>query len=321
MSDTQILATPTGCGSEVEAQRIFEFLSEDLNYTLPDIDLNGPEFELPSKEGILYDAVPKITIDELTSGEVNGAGVFDRIMKAVDAQLNSQFQKNRIVGDQYATAYISLTTAALSAGVQFLLGKDQSYWAAIRAQLEGRKAEIDAVTAAVNLETTKVSYGITLAQFAGQEAQYALTKMQGANADAQYCLTTSQTELVEKQILKQVVDTDTAEFNLTDLMPKQSETLTAQLNLLKEQLETATAQTLDMRTDGQPVAGSVGAQTALYKQQKIAYERDVDYKISKIYMDQWIAQKSIDEGLTAPLEFVNTKIDEVFKKLRLNANI
>lgn len=275
----------SNCGGEIVAQELFDKLSEDLQIEKPTIDFDDDRFKLPDESGSLYDPIPKIELEDYTTKVVDGTGSFDVLMASIDAHLDGQFRKGRITGKEYADTYIQLTTAAMSSSLQFLLGKDQAYWQGIQAQLQARRAEIEAVTAAVAFENTKVTYFTTLAQLSGVEAQYALTKMQIANADAQYC-------------------------NLLE-----------QKKLVKEQTEAARSQTQEVRSDGLPVTGINGAQTALYKQQKIAYERDVEYKIAKLFMDQWVAQKSIDEGLTPPLEFVNAKIDEVFKTLRTKADM
>lgn len=275
----------SSCGGELVAQELFETLSEDLDINIPAIDFDDDRFKLPEKSGSLYDPVNEINIEDLTTKVVDGDGAFDVLMTSLGAHLDSQFKKNRITGKEYADTYIQLTTAALSHSLQFLLGKDQAYWQGVQAQLAARRAEIEAVIAAITLENTKIGYYTTIAQLSGVEAQYALTKMQIANADAQYC-------------------------NLLE-----------QKKLIAEQTETARSQTLDVRSDGLPVTGIHGAQSALYKQQKVAYERDVEYKIAKLYMDQWVAQKSIDEGLTAPTAFVNARVDEVFTSLRNKASI
>ena len=58
------------------------------------------------------------------------------------------------------------------------------------------------------------------------------------------------------------------------------------------------------------------AQTKLYKQQIISYQRDAEVKAARIFTDAWITMKTIDEGLKAPEGFKNEKIDDVLKKLR-----
>lgn len=279
------MATPSSlCSGDTQAQNIFDFLKDDLSIDYPVIDFDDPSFNLPSQTGNpLYDPVAAVTIGELTDRTINGAGVFDALMQTINLHINEQYKNQRINGSAYAEAYISLVQAALGASTQFLLGKDQAYWQAIQTQMQARRAEIESVTAALQLETSKVGYALALAQSMGQEATYALTKMKIATEDATYC-------------------------NLLE-----------QGKILEEQYQAARAQTSETRSDSLPITGLLGSQIALYKQQKITYEREVEYKIAKMMMDQWVAQKSIDEGLSAPSQFVNSEIDEVFTKLRLNA--
>jgi len=64
-----------------------------------------------------------ITVAQLTSGTVVGTGVFDELMKAVNAQLQEQFDNNRITGADYATVYLSSLQSAMAQAVQFILGQ------------------------------------------------------------------------------------------------------------------------------------------------------------------------------------------------------
>lgn len=91
-----------------------------------------------------------------------------------------------------------------------------------------------------------------------------------------------------------------------------------QINLVLEQIEVQRAQTLDTRTDGSPVAGSVGKQKDLYTQQITSYKRDAEVKAAKIFSDAWITQKTIDEGLLAPTGFTNASLDTILTALKIN---
>ena len=98
--------------------------------------------------------------------------------------------------------------------------------------------------------------------------------------------------------------------------------LDEQYCLVKEQVEAKRAETLDTRTDGvTPIAGSVGKQKDLYTQQIDSYQKDATYKISKLYSDAWIAQKTLDEGLLAPNEYTNAEVDQVLAHARSNVGI
>lgn len=224
--------TPNGtsnCGADGVAQNIFDVLVSDYTFDLPTVDLNGPEFQLPPKTGELFDPPPRITNEELTTGVVGGTGTFDIVMSSMYEHIRTEFDQGRITGDQYAKAYIELTTAGLGNSVQFLLGKDAAYWSAVTAQLAARTAEIQAVLAGVQLEVTKAELAIRLAELQGKEAEYALTKMRLASEDAQFCQIKAQTLNIQTEGLK-------SEYELANLMPLQkqqgeSELAVAQFNL------------------------------------------------------------------------------------------
>lgn len=98
--------------------------------------------------------------------------------------------------------------------------------------------------------------------------------------------------------------------------------LDEQYCLVKEQVEAKRAETMDTRTDGvTPITGSIGKQKDLYTQQIDSYQKDATYKVSKLYSDAWIAQKTLDEGLLAPNEYTNTEVDQVLAYARSNVGI
>ena len=94
-------------------------------------------------------------------------------------------------------------------------------------------------------------------------------------------------------------------------------TLPAQLLLLQEQRESERAKTLDTRVDGSTVvSGSMGKQKELLDQQIDSFQKDAKHKVAKMYLDSWITQKTLDEGLIAPTEFQNAAIDSVLSQVR-----
>jgi hypothetical protein len=210
------------------AQNVFDILGDDFN--LPTVDLNTAEYSLPDQTGVLYNSVSKLTNEDLTTGVVGGSGTFDIIMSSMKEHLSEQFELNRITGDQYARAYIELTTAGLSSSVQYLLGRDQAYWAAILAQMQARRAEIDAVNSAVQLEISKAQLAIAFFEAQRSEADYAMSKMGLANADVEFELK-----------LSQLAQSD---FTVNSLMPAQLAQLTYQTNsVLPAQVAQTTYQT------------------------------------------------------------------------------
>lgn len=264
------------------AADILAHLGQD--FSTPSVDLSGAAFQLPDQLGNpRYDDIPAHALTDLTTGVVDGTGAFDKIMSSVKAHLAAEYEKGSISGDQYTKAYIELTTASLSSALQYILQGSTSYWQALAAQSAARAAEIQAVQAAIELETAKHQMAAAAAQTEMLEAQHVLVQMQIANEDAKH------------------------------------ELAMAQIDLVKEQHESQRAQTLDTRTDGTtPVGGLIEKQKALYAQQVTSYQRDAETKVAKMFVDAWITQKTLDEGLLPPTEFTNASLDEIMGILREN---
>lgn len=277
------------CGADTEAQLLFEALTADANFVLPDIDLSGPEYQIPT-DGPIALPIDPITNADLTTGEVDGPGTFDVIMRGFKAHLMQEFKGNRITGADYVKAYIALTEAAMSNATQFLLGKNQQYWAAVLAQQQALAAQVAVVISRVQLATTKADYEKSKVEAAASAAGYALTKLKLSTESETFCQ---------------------AQFTLQFMLPQQ-------LLLLKEQTDAQRAQTLDTRADGGPITGTLGKQKELYTQQITSYKRDAEVKAAKIFTDAWITQKTIDEGLLAPPNFQNASIDIVLGHIKAN---
>ena len=272
------------CSAEVEANRLLEELTKGDDFTLPDIDMTGPEWDIPGgDDSPIFGAITKVTNESLTTREVGGSGTFDALMESAHNHLKAEFKANRITGGEYTKAYIAMMESCMSNAVQFLLGRDQAYWAAALAQIQ-------AVTARVTLATSKAQFVLAKIQALSAKSEYALTKMKIATESETYCA---------------------ALFNVNQMLPQQ-------LKLITEQTESQRAQTLDTRTDGAVVKGSVGKQKELYSQQITSYQRDAEVKASKLFTDAWITQKTIDEGLNPPNGFTNASIDTILTKLKSN---
>lgn len=117
------------------------------------------------------------------------------------------------------------------------------------------------------------------------------------------------------------LDNDTKDYILANQLPKQVELVTRQISLTGEQTESERAKTLDVRTDGASVVGSVGKQKDLYTQQIDSFIKDSQHKTAKMYLDAWVTQKTLDEGLNAPTQLTNNEINEVLTNVRGNNNL
>lgn len=272
------------CSAEVEANRLLEELTKGDDFTLPNIDMTGPEWDIPGGDNSpIFSEVPRITNESLTTREVGGSGVFDALMESASKHLKAEFKENRITGGEYTKAYIATLEACMGNAVQFLLGRDSAYFQAALAQIQ-------AVTARVGLATAKAQFVLAKVQALSTKSEYALTKLKLSNEGQNYCA---------------------AKFNVDEILP-------AQERLLQEQYEVQRAQTMETRSDSLPIKGSIGKQKELYDQQITSYQRDAEVKASKLFTDAWITQKTIDEGLNPPNGFTNASIDTILTKLKTN---
>lgn len=116
-------------------------------------------------------------------------------------------------------------------------------------------------------------------------------------------------------------DNQTKDYVLANQLPRQVELVGKQINLTEEQRESERAKTLDTRSDGETVEGSVGKQKDLYDQQIDSFVKDAQHKTAKMYLDSWVTQKTLDEGLSAPTQLTNNEINEVLSAVRGNNNL
>lgn len=286
------------CGAAPLANSLVVTLLDGKNFDVPFPDLDDPIFQIPPI--IDLGTIVALTNEDLTTRQVDGSGTFDALMNSISNHLKSEFDKQRITGQEYTKAYIAAMGASLQGAVQFLLGRDTAHWQSVLIQQQAIAAQIKVVQARVELETAKV--GLAMAQFQAltAESTYALTKMKVATEDATYCGV--------------LIDNETKQYSFDNILPLQKQ-------LVSEQVEVQRAQTLDVRTDGIPITGSVGKQKDLYNQQIISYQRDAEVKAAKLFTDAWITQKTLDEGLLAPAGFQNASLDTILTALKLNNHL
>ena len=128
----------------------------------------------------------------------------------------------------------------------------------------------------------------------------------------------AQTQLLDEQ--KEAMRAQTLD-NRSDGLTPVTGLLGRQRTLLGEQAESERAKTLDDRSDAVTVVGSIGKQKALYTQQIDSFVKDAQHKTAKMYLDGWITQKTLDEGLLAPDELVNAQVDIVLARVRDNNDL
>ena len=319
------------CGAEAEGNSLFQTLTAGVSFEIPQIDVTGPSFQIPGgMDSELYKEVTRIANSELTTTTLDGTGTFDVLMRGFKAHLKEEYNQSRITGAEYTKAYTALVESAMAQGVQFLLGKDASFWQAMSAQIQ-------AITAKLQLETARVRHTTAQLEALNQEATFALTKMRLANENMQYCIGKfNHEQMLPAQKTGQDIANRTAVYNLDMIMPLQKvglehsnsialfnlqTMLPQQYELLVEQTEVQRAQTLDTRSDGITVVGAVGKQKDLYSQQIVSYQRDSELKAAKLFTDAWTVQKTVDEGFVAPANFQNPSLDSVLGRIKTINNL
>lgn len=281
------------CGADTNANALMTSLLQGKSFDLPDVDLNDSKYLVPEQTGELYTPPARLTNEDLTTRVVDGSGVFDALMSGIAAHLRKEFDQSRITGQQYTEAFVSAAAGAMGTATQFLLGRDQAYWQAITAQLQAQALEVGVITARVQLETAKAQLATARTQALTAEAEFALTKLKLSTEDITYC---------------------SAKYNLENILPRQKD-------LLLEQIEVQRSQTMDTRTNGAIIKGSVGKQKDLYTQQIVSYQRDAEVKAAKLFTDAWITQKTIDEGLLAPGAFRNDSVNVILRNIKKNNDL
>ncbi len=208
-----------------------------------------------------------ITTTDLTQATLEGNGIFDVLMKANKAHLESEFQKGRIKGPEYSTVYLGALTQIMQTALSFLLSKEKTV-----------------------LENQVLEKQIALADAQTREVEARILQIQ------------KQTELVEQQRLNAVTENTVlvaqecklrAEYDLTmgTVLKAAQET-----SLLAQKTATERAQITAMGVDEDSV---VGRQKGLYVAQTSGFTRDAEQKAAKLLVDSWNVRRTTDEGTVA----------------------
>ncbi len=208
-----------------------------------------------------------ITVADLTTTKLNGTGVFDILMQATTAHLESEYHKNRIKGPEYATVYLGSLEPVLNTALNFLLQRD-------KLNLEQQLLEQQLILARVEVRKAEA----TILQI---EAQVKLTEQQAANA------------LVEQGVLQAQVRKIDAEIKLLVLNEAKTN---QEIQLLLWKTNTEKGQTIAAGTEDNSV---IGKQKLLYAAQTSGFNRDAEQKATKLLIDTWNVRRTTDEGTIA----------------------
>jgi len=272
----------------------------------------------------------EIKIEDLTTGYVDGTGVFDVLMTAVGSRLEEQYQEDRIKGSDYATAYLGAMQYAMAQAMQFLLGKQQADAQAelIKAQTSltiKQEAEIDANILLKAKELQIKDQELLIRQ---QELVLKGKEIELANKEIELKTQMVLTEqkkiaLMEQQILelRAKITNETNLANSTvSVNAAQITKITAEKDLLVQKKATELVQTVN------PSGGLIKAQYDLYKKQATGFDRDAEQKAMKTIMDGWSVYVTADPAMAGIPELyksgaianVNTALSDLWELAKAN---
>lgn len=215
-----------------------------------------------------------INVEDLTQKLMEGTGVLDVLLSTMRVHLESQYNKERIRGPEYADVYLGAYTATLEQAIQFMLARER----------QGLELKLlVAQEAQIRDQMTKTPYEIKLL-----EAQATNLGKQG--------------ELLDKQI--ELADKD------LDLKQQQIELAKQQLLLAAEQLKQAAAQTdyykqkaITESAQTQPNVAKPGSvidsQMKLMDAQQQGYQRNAEQQAAQIWANTWNVRRQTDESTIA----------------------
>jgi hypothetical protein len=140
----------------------------------------------------LPDITP-VTVDDITQGSVTGTGIFDKLMATVAAQLQAEFQADRITKSDYGQVYVSALNNTLGQAIQFLLTKDQ--------------AALQAATLAAQYEKIALEKDILELQKQQLTLQLAHLEQQTLLIQSQILTDAAQRALINQKIVTEVAQT------------------------------------------------------------------------------------------------------------------
>lgn len=149
-----------------------------------------------------------LTVNDLTLATLDGTGVFDVLMRANKAHLESEYQKNRIKGPEYATVYLGSLESVMQTSLQFLLNKDKSDLEAqlIQAQIEKVNAEINLVKQ--QTANAVIEAEVLRAQKCKLDAEFDVLLQSKLKTAAEVTLLAQKTQTEKAQTVAMGVDAD-----------------------------------------------------------------------------------------------------------------
>ena len=210
-----------------------------------------------------------ISINELTTNEIEGLGVFDELMRSVKAHLLEEQGNGRITDVNYSSVYLGALQSTRQMSVKFLLDADKvsaetrlTEEHILNAQKEGKILDLQEQKLAIDIYNAKYEECLLKTKIAQVEADTKRSLQETANAKTQASL-----------IIKQISKAD------------------AEVRLYLQKATTEKAQTVD-KIDGVTIKGVVGKQNEMYRNQSNGYLRLAEQTQARLLLDAFAVLQS-----------------------------
>mgnify|MGYP000180893830 CR=1 FL=1 len=274
----------------------------------------------PSTDGV-------IDIQDLSGGEIAGAGNFDELMRTIKSNIQEEYDAKRITGNEYSQVYLGALTATLQIASQFTLESEKATQQGLllAAQVEAQNKQIELLTAQI----ADTAAGTLL-----KAKELELMEVNRLQTIEQTKLTTSQTAVQTKQLdvmdegitasqtQQAMVIAQTSGVNATNLnIPKQGIVLDKQATKLDQDTALATQKTVtelaqtkdpedlvittdegDINESGYNMVktatggGVAGRNIAVFQRQFDGFLRDAQQKSAKMMIDTWNVRETTETG-------------------------
>ena len=201
----------------------------------------------------------RVDISNLTHATIDGNGVFDVLMRTVNAHLQKEWTANRLKGTEYSTVYLGALESTMNTSLQFLLAKDKlnAELAILEQQLVNLKVEeINATKQGLLLDKQLDDLVAATALKTQQKAN--LVDELLTNAQQRSNLVTEQARIAAQtsQIAAQTAQINAETLNVPKqglLIDAQKETQLQQKLNLANDLQTATQQRTNLVSENQAI--------------------------------------------------------------------
>ena len=287
------------------------------------------------------------TFKYLTTGMVNGKGLFDSLMHTVKQHLQQEFDENRIRGSEYTKVYLGSMEAVLGNTVQYLLGmsliEEQKEKLSLEAEILRqeiklfplKEKQLDAQIKLTDAQIKKAEVDIRQA-----EEQVLLAKEQVKLAKAELEMMPLKKNQLQTETTRLQHEIERTRYEIDNILPLEKEKvdlsskkIASDIRVTDSQVKTmewqyqnqlpqelaktrSEIELIDSKTASekkQPILSDW--QVQLFQKQIWGFERDAEQKVAKIYSDVFSVQKSVDDGLQPPDGMTSKEIKRAMTKL------